>query len=150
MPRTRVDVDIELPEELTRETLPIGPGMSGLDEEIAELIWALNRLPGVRTEGSCCGHDESPIRIWLHHSTDLYSSGGVCLARVICDRYWFHGMAWELKLWHGDTHPIVFVLESVGQGGLAYKSAERMAEVINQHVDDDPDLAYNILKRGLP
>ena len=36
-----------------------------IDPECAALCQALDRLPGVRTIESCCGHGEEPFRIFL-------------------------------------------------------------------------------------
>ena len=36
-----------------------------LDPEIAELVGAINAIPGLTTFESCCGHDEKPVRVWF-------------------------------------------------------------------------------------
>ena len=40
-------------------------GLDDLDPECVALCDALNRLPGVRTTESCCGHGEAPFWIWF-------------------------------------------------------------------------------------
>jgi hypothetical protein len=49
-------------------TKPINPGWAlpkGIDPECVDLCRALNALPGIATNESCCGHGESPFRIWF-------------------------------------------------------------------------------------
>jgi len=36
-----------------------------MDKEVINLCDALNKLPGVRTVESCCGHGKQPFRIWI-------------------------------------------------------------------------------------
>ncbi len=36
-----------------------------MDSECFEFCKVLNQLPGIRTFESCCGHRETPYRIWF-------------------------------------------------------------------------------------
>lgn len=40
-----------------------------IDSEIEELICALNSIPGVTTQASCCGHGNASFYVWLQCST---------------------------------------------------------------------------------
>jgi hypothetical protein len=51
---------------------------SDLDKECLDLCVALNRLDGIRTTSSCCGHGKDPYMIWFR-AKDIppyLSSGG--------------------------------------------------------------------------
>lgn len=39
--------------------------IADLDPECFALCSAMNRLPGVRTVGSCCGHGDYPFQVWF-------------------------------------------------------------------------------------
>lgn len=38
---------------------------SGIDPEVIALCEAMNKLPGIHTIGSCCGHGQEPFQIWF-------------------------------------------------------------------------------------
>ena len=39
--------------------------LDDMDAECVELCKALNAVPGVRTDSSCCGHGREPYRVWF-------------------------------------------------------------------------------------
>lgn len=123
--------------------LKIGPGSTGLDEEVAELVWALNRLPGIETSESCCGHGTEPFNIWFR-CTDFLARGLLTIARLTCPRYG-GGPAIRVELYHGDIpeEQVSFLLEG-GVGDPTYAEADRLAARVNAHVDGTCE-HYNIL-----
>lgn len=36
-----------------------------MDKEVINLCKALNKLPGIKTVESCCGHGQHEFRIWI-------------------------------------------------------------------------------------
>ncbi len=100
-----------------------------IDPECRALCEALNRLPGIRTTESCCGHGESPFRIWfMADSLDA-------LPRVA---YWFDGCHSGEYDWRiiastdCGMSPISFMAEGpVGD----YAGAEIIAEKLTERVD---------------
>jgi len=107
-----------------------------LDPEVVELVRAMNRLPGILTDESCAGHGRRPLQIWFH--VPEHGRGLLTLARVTCRRYYEDG--WRVLLFHGDLphHQVSYVLEGTA------KDADRLARVINEHVDGTTG-TYNIL-----
>ena len=43
-----------------------------MDIECIALCDALNGLPGIQTNESCCGHGNHPYRIWFHVEDNKY------------------------------------------------------------------------------
>jgi len=41
-----------------------------LDSECANLVNAVNRIPGLHTYASCCGHGEHTFKIWFWFDDD--------------------------------------------------------------------------------
>lgn len=113
-----------------------------LDRQVRALCVAMNRLPGIATTGSCCGHNRYPYRIWFG-VTDFDERGFVTLARVTCPRYYPEG--WKILLDHGDLpdQQVAFLLEG-RVGRRAYRDAGRLAGHINEIVDREAG-GYNIL-----
>ena len=127
-----------------------------LDSECVKLCVALNKLPGIKTTGSCCGHYREPYRIWVM-VTDYYAMGLTALSRFLSRNYYTYGQEyfvldgldmrrdtyWKLVLCHRDVHPqVIFLLE--GPRG-AFEEADRLAELIERHVSGN-EKGYNILK----
>ena len=114
----------------------------GMDEACINLCIALNKLPGVSTYDSCCGHGKGPYRIYMH--IDSNSLGGMVLARCMSGRY--HNYAkgesrWDPE-WHirfADTErEVAFLLEgkTMGESKL-HEPAEKLARNIKYYIDED-------------
>jgi hypothetical protein len=131
-----------------RESLPIGPGMTGLDEAVAELVWAMNRLPGIETTNSCSGHGKQPFRIWFN-VTDYQARGLLVLSRLLSHNYHAFWESFEVLLGHQDVDPqVCWLLESKwytdDDTTKVQKIADELAYKVNALVDDAVD-HYNIL-----
>lgn len=125
--------------------LKIGPGQTGLDPEVAELVWAMNRLPGIKTTNSCCGHLRKRDRfaIWFI-VTDYRARGLLTLSRLLSPNY--HGYYRHLRvvLDHADTTPqVCWRLEGPSTKGT-FLSANKMAAEINALAENRVPY-YNIL-----
>lgn len=66
-----------------------------MDKECIPLCDALNKLPGVRTFTSCCGHLQRNFAIWFY-TDNLYSIG--VIARASDRRYVTTNVLWEIKI----------------------------------------------------
>jgi len=92
--------------------LQVGPGQTGLDQEIAELVWALNRLPGIKTCSSCSGHRKEPLKIWFDVE-DYKAKGLLVLSRLLSANYYRFYQYFSVTLDHQDTDPqVCFRFES--------------------------------------
>lgn len=129
-----------------------------IDLECKRLCIALNALPGIETEESCCGHGEEMYRVWFR-VTDYTRRGFLLLSRLMSRNY-YNFPEWQITLDHSDItgftrnggwHQIMYLLEGPpGQytwdgkpeGGFA--DAERMAEIIERHISRK-ELGYNLL-----
>jgi len=98
-----------------------------LDPECLEVCQELNKLEGVRTTGSCCGHNRQPFKVWL--DLDFKVWGHKVITRCICDRYYENG--WDVNLEHSDVEPFTgFVLIGPGDASQGDVFAARIREVI--------------------
>jgi len=90
----------------------------GLDMEVEPLFYALNRLPGIWTYTSCCGHGKENFRIWFFAHPG--AEGLLLIARSIDPRICGHD-AWKLILEHTNLveRPLAFCLRG-GIGPSAY------------------------------
>lgn len=98
-----------------------------MDKECIEIRNALNRLPGVETIESCCGHCKNPYRIWFE-STNIYSLG--VIARAFDRRYSGTNKVYYIKVETNDAGvpPMYcYMIESES----AYSNESEMKEDIN-------------------
>ena len=108
----------------------------GIDVECLELCVALNKLNGITTFESCCGHETGPFQIWFvsqsmealatlmeilsHHGSHSQPSKW----KVYCPiEYWPHKR---------ELHPASFILE--GPVG-AYDQANEITNLINSYIE---------------
>jgi hypothetical protein len=104
------------------------PMPKDLDKECESLFEAMNRLPGLRTEGSCCGHGKEAYRFWFNVES-LRSAGLALLVREIDPRYGAP-VGWSVYIEETDLpeRPLAFILEGpVGAYGEAEALADRLA-----------------------
>ncbi|MBR4404932.1 MAG: hypothetical protein IKW84_08990 [Bacteroidaceae bacterium] len=98
-----------------------------MDKECIEVCNALNKLPGVETTESCCGHCKNPYRIWFK-SVNTYSLG--VIARAFDRRYSGTNIVFSIKVETndaGDCPMYSFMIESKS----AYSNESEMKEDIN-------------------
>ena len=101
---------------------------SDLDVECYDLCVALNKLPGLRTFESCCGHLKDVYSIWFFcDNIDTLSR----LGRTVFKNY--SDGNWEIVLDSTDTHPRgVFWLRST----KVFESNEEMMESIERLISN--------------
>ena len=101
-----------------------------IDREILELVAAMNRIPGIETRLSCCGHGKYPIWVWF--VTDSIDS----LSDLL---FWFHELDGGFHGWtiiaerEAGTRGVTFRAE--GPVG-AYDEAKELAAVLNSDPSD--------------
>ena len=102
-----------------------------VDEQCRALCEALNTLPGIKTVESCCGHGERPFRIWFEaHS--LKSLPLVAYHTVPCHV----GFFWNCRVTTDCAmSPVLFLLESIEVGEVAYEQAGKMATALGTETE---------------
>jgi len=110
-----------------------------LDSECEDLILSLNKIPGIETTCSCCGHEEQPFRIWFVADS---------LAALPNVAYWFDSCHCGRPGWQVVAQtdclkgPVLFMIEGP-VGKQAYQDAQKIAELILNDLDS-MDQVYQI------
>lgn len=105
-----------------------------MDKQCVVLCDAINKIPGVRTTESCCGHGKQPMRIWLRVKTVqnlfiLARSVNRMYGGPVNNRTEFR--EWSVIVQDQDSGiGVVFLLESSTKGRQAYRQANRIARNI--------------------
>lgn len=88
------------------------------DPECQRIVSALNRLPGIQTQCSCCGHGNSSFKVWFY-AKDISSliEIGQIVDRINC---------W--KCYVAPHASPLFLLESFNKGSEAYDEANEIAD----------------------
>lgn len=114
------------------DLMTFNPDDERLDLECKELCIALNRLPGIYTYESCCGHGKHPFWVWFR--VDEISQGLLLLTRLLCASD--STFNFDVKLTFNLTFSkLAFLLESKEIGKPAFKQARKLAFAINKCVD---------------
>ena len=93
-----------------------------LDPEVGALCEAMNLFPGIFTVSSCCGHTESPFRIWF------MAQSLAALPRLL---YWFDACHTGQHGWSvtASTDCAASLLTFMAEGPRgAYEAAEAIAK----------------------
>jgi hypothetical protein len=106
-----------------------------MDKECIKICDALNSIPYVETESSCCGHGRMAFLIFLKTDNvrQLFP-----LMRQLSHNYCNNGWTCELSLSDMYDSPVSYLLHSnklVGEE--AYKSADKMAERIIEYLQGE-------------
>lgn len=97
-----------------------------LDSEAVDLLLVLNRIPGLRTVESCCGHGRTAFQVWFQAH-----SRGLTLLALAANGDWPHGERWGIREWENGTDPPdLYVLESRDKGVSAYGQAEHLRRLV--------------------
>jgi hypothetical protein len=105
-----------------------------MDKECVALCDAMNRIPGIQTYESCCGHGTSDFRIWF---------GVTSLENLPILLYYLDPCHVGFR-WHCEAgtdcamSPVRFHISSECKGQEAYEQAERIAVAINNYMDANP------------
>jgi len=102
-----------------------------MDPECVKLCRAINKIPGLQTTESCCGHGKDKFMIWfevkslkklpilLYYLVPCHVSfRWICRVRTDC-----------------AMSPVLFVLESEDKGKEAYRQANVIANKILAYLD---------------
>ena len=96
-----------------------------IDPECISLCQTLNRLPGISTSNSSCGHGEKPYRVWFHAKRlrDLpYLLWHLDVCH--CGEY-----GWTVRAITDCGMSPVFLMIEGPVGEQAYKGAERIVKL---------------------
>jgi hypothetical protein len=112
------------------------PNYSEFDPEVVSLCRAMNALPGVTIDDSCCGHGNGPFHIFFSVAENDHR-GLFILTRSVDRRYFKYGNEWNITLSASDCPksplPICFTLESNARGEEAYTQAQAVVDNILYH-----------------
>jgi hypothetical protein len=114
---------------------------SFLDVECVMLCRVLNKVNGVYTLESCCGHGADPYRIWFYVDDECMASALRFLADLISDTnlVWCPDSAgvyrenWRIVLTDKTTPRVMFLLMSATKGPQAYEEAIRLVEALGMN-----------------
>jgi hypothetical protein len=106
--------------------------MTNIDMECVELCQTLNRLPGIVTISSCCGHNERPYRIFFK-SKDLESLPPLLFYFDVCHSG--HGGWLVIAKTDCSMCPEYFYIEGP-VGEEAYEASKHIASLINEYVEN--------------
>lgn len=97
-----------------------------MDKECAALCYAINRIPGIKTVESCCGHGERNFKVWFEVS-DLKD---LPILLYYCDPCHI-GFRWNcfVKTDCGRS-PVTFSLQSESMSEVSYREAQMIADCI--------------------
>ena len=104
-----------------------------IDKECVALCEAINKVKGVRTVESCCGHGETPFRIWLRpDNVDDLLPVLYYIDECHCGCY-----EWKCKIYTNcSMDGVTYMIEGpIGQP--AYYDANRIAQLINEYVEEE-------------
>lgn len=108
-----------------------------LDPEVLDLCVALNKLPGIMTIESCCGHGENPYRIWFVIEDDD-------LDKLPAALYYFDRCHCGLPDWKVVVttdcamSPVHFMIEGP-TGETAYDGSKKISKLIEKYVSESKD-----------
>ena len=106
-----------------------------MDPECILLCDAINRIPGVDTTESCCGHDNGTFRVFFH----IEDQRTVSILLYYIDPCHM-GFRWDCKVFTDcSMRPACYYIESLAKGKEAYDQANEIAEKINNFMDNDFD-----------
>src|SRR5574337_2080209 len=96
-----------------------------MDVECIAICDAINRIPGLHTTESCCGHGKERFRIFL----DIENLN--VLSKLLFWCYPRHiGFRWNCMIEAYDRNKICIWIESESLGEVAYREAETIAKAL--------------------
>lgn len=120
---------------MSQELIVTVADLPDIDPEVVRLCDAINRVPGLSTTESCCGHGVSSFEVYFQcdDTRQVWP-----LARSISPRY--AGVPWVLEIRDCPDipEPCSFVFHSGSRVGVhAYEMADDIASRIDSCVSDD-------------
>lgn len=100
-----------------------------LDEEVKELVYALNKIDGITTTGSCSGHGKEKLYVnFIVNKDDNLKFLSTILIHFTRDFILKDHMK---KFNNSNNNTKMFELQSIKMGEAAYKAANKLAKYIN-------------------
>jgi len=105
-----------------------------MDKECVVLCDAINRIPGLRTIESCCGHGHHNFTVYfkvttLEHLPILLYYISACHV----------GFTWDCRVYTDcGMNPVYFMIESRSFGENAYNESSVIAQKINKYMTQYP------------
>lgn len=110
-----------------------------MDEECIALCNAINKIPGLRTTSSCCGHGKELFRIWF----DVDNLKCLPILLYYCDPCHV-GFRWNcLVTTDCGMSPVSFRLESKSMGEQSYGEAQRIANEVLDFLESEDYKEWN-------
>jgi len=106
----------------------------GMDAECVDLCSTINKIEGVRTQESCCGHGENPFRIWVD-TNELDRHFALLLWAL--DKCHTGVPSWRCTAYTdclGDD--VSLLIESQSKGEEAYKEAAVITGLLETELAD--------------
>jgi len=127
---------------------------SNFDSAVINLCLAMNKLPGIETLESCCGHGKSPFHIWF--TMDTTQVGSVVMSRCMSGRYYNYAPGElisdpEWRVYLADTdYKAQFLLKGkpMKEDGILHLPAEKLTNNLQGHIDENFKLANLLMKEG--
>jgi len=125
----------------------------GMDIACVNLVEALNKLPGIKTTESCCGHGENTYNIWFEMDTN--DLGAIILSRCMSGRYYCYEKGeqradpqWRVYLADTEDKPGFLLEGKPMKDGMALKHppAEKLFINLNEHINENFALAKRLRK----
>lgn len=113
------------------------PYQGRMDSECVAICDAINRIPGLRTVESCCGHGDLTFSVWF--KVDDPENLPLLLYYIVPCHI---GFKWNCLV-HTDCamSPPTHRIESLIKGEEAYTQAKWIAAKINAHLDSQEELS---------
>ena len=93
-----------------------------MDPEARILVLAMNKLPGIHTFESCCGHGRDQFRIWFEAESHRHVA---VLKDVIETCEWPQGERWTIESW--QALPGQYILRSTDTTPATYGQSRMIA-----------------------
>jgi hypothetical protein len=117
-------------DDMVYTVLPLAYG-GNMDEECIGLCDAINRIPGLRTIESCCGHARRKFNIWFM----VDDPKNLPILLYYCDRCHI-GFNWSCIVYTDCAmSPVRYRLTSESVGAEAYEEAQKIADKITEYQD---------------
>ena len=105
-------------------------GLEDLDEEVKNLVYSLNKIDGIYTDGSCSGHNKESL--WVNmHFCDFTSI--LFLTHLICSKFYNEFViTTHPTLNQNDKNTLLLRLQSIDIGDKAYENAQKLSKYIDK------------------
>ena len=103
-----------------------------LDPEVKLLVYTLNKLTGIETINSCCGHNDFPLSVTIQFSA-LQSIG--LLVKIICKKFKNDFvLSTSAGIQNNSLDRVLLELHTTKKGKEAYEKANELAEELEKWV----------------